>query len=160
MNRLFCTACLFLGLVIPADARTILFIGNSFTIGADSAVHNYQANTVHDLNPPNDRGQTLGGVAAIFKAFTKEAGLDYAVSIEAVGGKNLDFHYNEKRALIDSPWDEVVMQSYSKLNKDHPGDPAIVVDYGARLDKLFHAKNPQRSCLAQRDLVPRRLCVA
>ena len=142
MKRLFCTACLFLGLVIPADARTILFIGNSFTMGSGSPVHTYQANTVHDLNPPNDRGQTLGGVAAIFKEFTKEAGLDYDVSIEAVGGKNFDFHYNEKLALIDRPWDDVVMQSYSQLNKDHPGDPAIVVDYGARLDKLFHAKNP------------------
>jgi hypothetical protein len=125
-----------------ASAKTILFIGNSFTMGSGSPVHTYQANTVHDLNPPNDRGQTLGGFAAIFKEFTKEAGLDYDVSIEAMGGRNFDFHYNERLAVIDRPWDVVVMQSYSQLNKDKPGDPAIVTEYGAKLDKAFHAKNP------------------
>jgi hypothetical protein len=125
-----------------ASAKTILFIGNSFTMGSGSPVHTYQANTVHDLNSPNERGQTLGGVAAIFKEFTREAGLDYDVSIEAVGGRNFDFHYNERLAAIDRPWDIVVMQSYSQLNKEKPGDPAIVTEYGAKLDKAFHARNP------------------
>lgn len=125
-----------------ASAKTILFIGNSFTMGSGSPVRTYQANTVHDLNPPNERGQTLGGVAAIFKEFTREAGLDYDVSIEAVGGRNFDFHYNERLGAIDRPWDIVVMQSYSQLNKDKPGDPAIITEYGAKLAKAFHARNP------------------
>ena len=143
MKKLLCLSAAALALSVgAASARTIQFIGNSFTMGSGSPVHTYQAGTVHDLNPPNDRGQTLGGVAAIFKEFTKEAGLDYDVSIEAVGGRNFDFHYNEKLAVIDRAWDDVVMQSYSQLNKDKPGDPAIVVDYGAKLDKQFHAKNP------------------
>src|ERR1700742_2653403 len=137
MKKLLCLSAAMLVLSAgAASARTILFIGNSFTMGSGSPVHTYQANTVHDLNPPNDRGQTLGGVAAIFKEFTKEAGLDYDVSIEAVGGRNFDFHYNEKLAVIDRAWDDVVMQSYSQLNKDKPGDPAIVVEYGAKLDKV------------------------
>jgi hypothetical protein len=143
MKKLFCIAASIVAIsASAASARTILFIGNSFTLGAGSPVRTYQANTVHDLNPPNDRGQTIGGMAAIFKEFTKEAGLDYDVSIEAVGGKNFDFHYTEKMALMDRAWDDVVMQSYSQLNKDKPGDPAIVVEYGAKLDKEFHAKNP------------------
>jgi hypothetical protein len=143
VKRLFYMTAAMLALTMgAASARSILFIGNSFTFGALSPVHFYQANTVHDLNPPNDRGQTVGGIAAIFKEFTKEAGLDYDVSIETVGGKNFDFHYTEKLALLDRPWDDVVMQAYSQLNKDKPGDPSIVTDYGARLDKAFHAKNP------------------
>ncbi len=141
-NLLRAAVALVVFAAVPASARTILFIGNSFTLGAGSPVRTYQASTVHDLNAPNERGQTIGGMASIFKEFTKEAGLDYDVSIEAVGGKNFDFHYTEKLAVIDRPWDEVVMQSYSQLNKDKPGDPAIVTEYGAKLDKAFHAKNP------------------
>ena len=57
----------------PAQARTILFIGNSFTFGANSAVHYYKTDTVTDLNGPAN-AKTVGGVPAIFKAFTKEAG--------------------------------------------------------------------------------------
>src|ERR1700760_1663857 len=113
MKKLLCLSAAALALSAgAAAARPILFIGNSFTMGSGSPVHTYQANPVHDLNPPNDRGQTLGGGAAIFKEFTKEAGLDYDVSIEAVGGRNFDFHYNEKLPLLDRPWDEVVLQSY------------------------------------------------
>ncbi len=141
-NLLRATVALVVFAAVPASARTILFIGNSFTLGAGSPVRTYQASTVHDLNPANERGQTIGGMASIFKEFTKEAGLDYDVSIEAVGGKNFDFHYTEKLAVLDRPWDEVVMQSYSQLNKDKPGDPAIVTEYGAKLDKAFHARNP------------------
>jgi hypothetical protein len=126
-----------------ASARTILFIGNSFTMGAHSAASVYQPDTVHDLNPPNARGQTVCGAAAIFKEMTKEAGLDYDVSVEAVGGKNFDFHFNEKHAQIDHPWDEVVMQSYSQLDKDKPGDPALVIAYSQKLDRMFHAGNPK-----------------
>ena len=73
-------------------AQAILFIGNSFTFGAHSAVKHYHPETVHDLNPPDARGETIGGVPALFKAFTREAGLDYDVSLETVGGKGLDYH--------------------------------------------------------------------
>src|SRR3954471_10413893 len=80
--------------------KTILFVGNSFTFGANSAAHYYKPETVTDLNGPGANGKTVGGVPAFFKAFTKQAGLDYIVSLETVGGKGMDFHYAEKRVLL------------------------------------------------------------
>src|SRR5689334_16884397 len=91
----------------PASAKTILFVGKSFTFGAGSAAHYYKSDTVTDLNPPDAKGRTTGGVPAFFKSFTQQAGLDYTVSVETVGGKGMDFHYAEKRALLDKPWDVV-----------------------------------------------------
>jgi len=117
--------------VTPAGAQekatTILFVGNSFTFGANSAAHYYKPDTVTDLNGPGANGKTVGGVPAMFKALTKEAGLDYTVSLETVGGKGMDFHYAEKRALLDKPWDVVVMHGYSTLDIDHPGNPALLI---------------------------------
>ncbi|MDP6414962.1 MAG: hypothetical protein QGG54_08055, partial [Gammaproteobacteria bacterium] len=49
-----------------------LFIGNSFTYGHGSAARFYRADTVTDLN-----NQGIGGVPALFKSFTDQAGLDY-----------------------------------------------------------------------------------
>lgn len=127
----------------PAGARTILFVGNSFTYGANSAAHYYKSDTVTDLNGPGANGKTVGGVPAFFKAFTKEAGLDdYAVSLETVGGKGLDFHLAEKRSLLDKPWDVVVMHGYSTLDQAHPGDPALLVSSAKEITDMFRAKNP------------------
>ncbi len=122
--------------------KSILFVGNSFTFGEHSAAKHYRAGEVHDLNPPDANGQTIGGVPAIFKEFTREAGLDYDVSLETVGGKGLDFHYQQKRALLDRAWDVVMLQSYSTLDAQKPGDPALVIDYAGKFDALFHARNP------------------
>ena len=126
----------------PVCARTILFIGNSFTFGANSAVHYYKAGTVTDLNGPGANGKTVGGVPAIFKAFTREAGLDYTVSLETVGGKGLDYHITEKRNAIDKPWDEVVMHGYSTLDRAHPGDPALLIASAKQICDLLRAANP------------------
>ncbi|HVV28402.1 MAG TPA: DUF4886 domain-containing protein [Rhizomicrobium sp.] len=124
------------------QARTILFVGNSFTYGANSPAHYYRADTVTDLNGPLE-GKTVGGVPAIFKAFTKEAGLDYAVSLETVGGKGLDYHYAEKRALLDRPWDVVVMHGYSTLDQARPGDPALLIASARQMTDMFRAQNPR-----------------
>ncbi|HEX4176956.1 MAG TPA: DUF4886 domain-containing protein [Rhizomicrobium sp.] len=126
----------------PASAKTILFVGNSFTYGANSAAHYYKPDTVTDLNGPGASGKTVGGVPAFFRAFTKEAGLDYTVSLETVGGKGLDFHYAEKRAVLDRPWDIVVMHGYSTLDQAHPGDPALLVSSARTITDMFRAKNP------------------
>ncbi len=126
-----------------ASARTILFIGNSFTFGAHSAAHFYQSETVFDLNPPDKTGRTVGGVPAIFKAFTVEAGLEnYDVSIETVGGQGFDYHLAEKRALIDKPWDVVVGHGFSTLDRDHPGDPKLLVSTAKQMSDLLAARNP------------------
>ena len=130
-------------MAMPVEARTILFVGNSFTFGANSPAHYYKPDTVADLNGPGANGKTVGGVPAFFKAFTKEAGLDYTVSLETVGGKGLDFHYAQKRSVIDRPWDVVVMHGYSTLDRDHPGDPALLVSSAKQITDMFHAKNPR-----------------
>jgi hypothetical protein len=125
----------------PASAKTILFVGNSFTFGANSAAHYYKSETVTDLNGPGPNGKTVGGVPAFFRVFAKEAGLDYTVSLETVGGKGLDFHLAEKRALLDKPWDTVVMHGYSTLDQAHPGDSALLVSSAKEIVDMFRAKN-------------------
>ncbi len=120
-----------------ARTRTILFVGNSFTQGAHSAVKRYGANTVTDLN-----GDGYGGVPALFKAFTEQAGLDYSVSLETQGGKTLGFHYAERRALIDRGWDVVVLQELSTLDRDRPGDATAYRRDVPMLTQMFLRANP------------------
>lgn len=127
----------------PVSAKTILFVGNSFTFGAGSAAHYYNSGSITDLNPPDAKGRTVGGVPAMFKAFTKQAGLDYTVSVETVGGKGMDFHYAEKRALLDKPWDVVVMHGYSTLDQAKPGNPALLISSAKQMTDMFRAKNPR-----------------
>src|ERR1700758_1097386 len=127
----------------PATAKTILFVGNSFTFGANSAAHYYKPDTVTDLNGPGATGKTVGGVPAFFKALTKEAGLDYTVSLETVGGKGMDYHFAEKRALLDKAWDVVVMHGYSTLDQAHPGDPALLISSAKVMTDMLRAKNPK-----------------
>jgi len=120
------------------DTRTILFIGNSFTFGANSPVRNWRANTVTDLN-----GTGYGGVPALFKAFTEQVGLDYQVSLEVQGGRTLGYHYNQRRRLFDRAWDVVVLQEYSTLDPDRPGNPRAYINDVARLSRLFARANPR-----------------
>jgi hypothetical protein len=142
MNKLG-IALAFLLAATPACAKTILFVGNSFTFGAGSAARYYRSETVTDLNGPDAKGRTTGGVPAFFKAFTKQAGLDYDVSVEAVGGKGMDFHLAEKRALLDKPWDVVVMHGYSTLDQANPGNAALLVSSARQITDMFRAKNPK-----------------
>jgi len=138
-----CYTVMALAYCSAAEAKTILFVGNSFTFGANSAAHYYKSDTVTDLNGPGTNGKTVGGVAAMFKAFSKEAGLDFSVSLETVGGKGLDFHFAEKRALLDKSWDVVVMHGYSTLDQAHPGDPALLISSAKQMTDMFRAKNPK-----------------
>ena len=72
--------------VTAAQSRTsVLFIGNSFTYAHASPVRFYRSGTVTDLN-----GEGIGGVPALFKSFTQQAGLDYDVSLETRGGVGLE----------------------------------------------------------------------
>lgn len=123
----------------PAKAapKTILFIGNSFTQGAHSAARNWRAGSVTDLNNAG-----YGGVPALFKLFAEQAGLDYRVSLETQGGKSLGFHYDERRQLFDGKWDIVVLQEFSTLDRDKPGDAADYLRNVDRLATLFKARNP------------------
>ena len=122
-----------------ATAISILFIGNSFTFAAGSPVHYYRADTVTDLN-----GEGIGGVPALFESFSRQAGLDYEVSLETRGGSGLDFHLAEKAAVIGSRgWDTVVMHGYSTLDSAKPRDPAKLIATSARMAALLRQKNPK-----------------
>jgi len=121
----------------PAKARTILFVGNSFTYAAYSPVRRYRAETVTDLNQNG-----IGGVPALFKRFTEQVGLNYAVSLETSGGKGLDWHYDNRRAVLDRAWDVVILQGHSLLDRDRPGDPTLHVRYAGLLAAMFASRNP------------------
>jgi hypothetical protein len=128
-----------MSLSTSSSATTILFVGNSFTYGAGaSTVHEFRPHTVNDLN-----GTKIGGVPALFKAMTEQAGLDYEVSLETEGGAGLDFHYKQRFGVIVKPWDVVLLQGYSTLDQDVPGDPAKLIHYSGLLAQAFHKQNPQ-----------------
>ncbi|MCM8730320.1 DUF4886 domain-containing protein [Hephaestia sp. GCM10023244] len=123
---------------LAAEPVTVLFIGNSFTFGANSAAIRYRADSVDDLN-----GDGIGGVPALFKAFTEQAGLDYRVALETAPGRTLQWHWTNRRDRIDRRWDHVVMQELSVLDPAAPGNPATTSDYAGRLAAMMAARNPE-----------------
>ncbi|MEI6078474.1 MAG: PEP-CTERM sorting domain-containing protein [Verrucomicrobiota bacterium] len=131
------------GTTTPAGGKRILFIGNSFTSGYKSPVQQFRTNSVINLNI-NFKGEApKGGVPALFKSFTEQAGLNYQVSLETVGGKGLDFHLTNKCELLARPWDYVVMHGYSTLDQAKPGDASLLVKSTKQVAELIHEKNPQ-----------------
>ena len=123
--------------VAAQPPRSILFIGNSFTFGADSDAMTYRKDSVTDLN-----GDGMGGVPALFKRFVDEAGLRYEVSLETAAGQTLAWHLANKRAVIDRKWDAVVLQQYSTLDPDKPGDVTTTIPAARDLAALFRRRNP------------------
>jgi hypothetical protein len=118
--------------------RSVLFVGNSFTFGADSDAMTYRKGSVRDLN-----GDGMGGVPALFKRLADEAGLRYSVSLETAAGQTLAWHLANKSAVIDRPWDAVVLQQYSTLNPDKPGDVSDTILAARGLARLFRQRNPR-----------------
>ena len=122
-------------------ATSILFVGNSFTFAANSPVRFYRADTVTDLN-----GEGNGGVPALFKSFTQQAGLDYDVFLETRGGSGLDFHLDNKLGVIGRRgWDAVVLQAYSTLDADKPRDPAKLIATSKQMADFLRGRNPKVS---------------
>jgi len=121
------------------SGTSILFIGNSFTFAANSPVRFYRADTVTDLNNEGN-----GGVPALFKSFTQQAGLAYNVFLETRGGTGLDFHLENKLSVIDSRgWDTVVMHGYSTLDAEKPRDPAKLIATSKQMADVLRARNPK-----------------
>jgi len=131
-------ALLALTVAAPASAKSILFVGNSFTFGANSPVMIWRADTVTDLNHDG-----VGGVPALFKRFADQSGMAFDVSLETAAGRSLQWHWMNRRVLLDRTWDYVVLQEYSTLDPDRPGDPASLVSASTNLANLFHARNPR-----------------
>lgn len=128
-----------LGATAGAAGTSILFIGNSFTFGSGSAVRFYRANTVTDLN-----NEGIGGVPALFKSFTQQAGLDYDVALETRGGSGLDFHLDNKLGVIGrQAWDKVVMHGFSTLDADKPRDSAKLVATSKQMAEFLRSRNPK-----------------
>ena len=134
----------------PASARTILFLGGSLEFGAHTAVQHYHPQSVHDLNGPDKFGETYGGVPAIFKTFTLEAGLkdgDYDISSELVGGAGFEHWFTPEAApllkKIQKPWDIVVMHAFSTLDQKHPGDPTLLLSSSKQIAQMFLKENPK-----------------
>jgi hypothetical protein len=121
-----------------ALAGSILFIGNSFTFGFGSPVRFYRPDTVTDLN---SAGQ--GGVPALFKSFTAQAGLAYDVYLETEPGVGIDWHLAHKLDVIGRrPWDTVVMHGFSTLDPKKPGDPAVLIASVRQMAEFLRTKNP------------------
>ena len=134
---LLCTA--FLIGAVSSRASSILFIGNSFTFAYGSPVRYYRPNSISDLSSD---GQ--GGVPALFKSFTFEAGLDYEVFMETWPGVGLDWHLEHKLAEIgQKPWDTVVMHGYSTLDAKRPGNSDLLVRTVKQMSELLHRRNPE-----------------
>lgn len=128
-----------LGGTTMAAGTSLLFIGNSFTFGSGSAVRFYRAHTVTDLN-----NEGIGGVPALFKSFTEQAGLDYDVALETRGGSGLDFHLDNKLGVIGRRgWDKVVMHGFSTLDADKPRDSAKLVATSTQMAEFLRSRNPK-----------------
>lgn len=126
------------GSLAAQSPTSILFIGNSFTFAAGSPVQFYRAHTVTDLN-----AEGIGGVPALFKSFTQQAGLVYDVSLETRGGSGLDFHLTNKLDVIGRrAYDIVVMHGYSTLDADKPRDPAKLIATTKQMAEFLRGKNP------------------
>lgn len=122
-----------------AAGISVLFIGNSFLFGAGSPVRFYRAGTVTDLN-----SEGIGGVPALFKSFTQQAGLDYEVALETRGGSGLDFHLENKLGVIGTRgWDTVVMHGFSLLDAQKHRDPAKLVATTKQMADFLRGKNPK-----------------
>lgn len=140
----FATVLAFCVVLAPSAAHaqsstSVLFIGNSFTHGAGSPVRFYRPDSVTDLNNAG-----IGGVPALFKALTAQAGLAYDVYVETQPGSGLDFHLENKLGLIGRrPWDRVVMHGQSTLDFENPGDPAKLIATSRQLSDVFQARNPE-----------------
>jgi len=121
-----------------AAGQSVLFIGNSFTFGSGSAARFYRNDTVTDLN-----NEGVGGVPALFKSFTQQAGLDYEVALETRGGVGIDFHLENKLGVIGRRgWDKVVAHGYSTLDQEKPRDPAKLIATSKQLADFLKARNP------------------
>src|SRR6476661_10346571 len=134
-------ACAALAVFAAASASptTVLFIGNSFTFGAGSPVQKWRPEIVTDLNH-----EGIGGVPALFKSFTTQAGLDYDVSLETHPGIGLDWHLQNKHdALLSRSWDIVIMHGQSTLDFDAPGNPAKLVATTKQMADLLTSVNPK-----------------
>jgi len=123
-----------------ADPVDILFVGNSFTHGNNQPAMSYNSSAITDAN-----GSGYGGVPGIFKQFTLQESLNYNVTIEAVSSETLEWHYENKAAIIgQAKWDNVILQEQSTLPlpSSHGGNPSDYYTGASNLKNLVLSQNP------------------
>ncbi|MCB2377807.1 hypothetical protein LGH70_09455 [Hymenobacter sp. BT635] len=143
-----------LSLLLPAVGRaqvqapaptTILFVGNSFLHARYEPAFSYNAATITIEKVGKQKIGPWGGIPAIFKQFTEQAGLRYDVHFECINGEALKAHYDSARAIIGQPrWHTVVLQEHSMwpLPAHRTGRPDVFRDYATRLEQAVHQANP------------------
>ncbi len=131
------------------EAQTrILFVGNSFTFGEYSESKYYMSASITDEN-----GTGYGGVPAIFKEFSIEAGLNFDVHEETAPGRSFGYHLANKSAIIGraNAWDVVVLQGLSTeptiqaaspTPSDTTGNRPTFIANAQALEQLVHGGNP------------------
>lgn len=148
-------AASFAGLASAAPT-SVLFVGNSFTFGRANPVMQYATGTVTDMNLQNwlnnmsgsneDEPHPWGGIPAIFKAFTVQAGLDYDVKMSARNAATLRGHYLNTNGVWDlrvnmaaQKWDVVVLQEQSDEPLAIPdGNPVRFTIFANKIEKWIH----------------------
>ena len=131
-------------------ATTVLFVGNSFTQSAGNSGTNYNAANITDANNEN-----TGGVPGIFKKMATEGGFNnVSVTIEAVGGQTLAYHYANKASIIGgTSWDFVALQEYSTrplTSASGDGNGTNIAAFRSAVQNrntLIHTKNPAAKVL-------------
>ncbi|MCE0523609.1 MAG: hypothetical protein LV480_11940 [Methylacidiphilales bacterium] len=117
---------------LPTRADNVLFIGNSFTLGAGSPVLGKD-----------------GGLAALFQAIARAKGRHVAASAVAVGGKDWSYHLAQPataRALGSKTWTWVVLQDYS-TRPTHVGDVKQFMRDGETFSKRIARTSPAAGIL-------------
>lgn len=136
IRTLLALAALCLAGLAPVAAQNVLFVGNSFTFYPGQQ----GIGEVHDLN-----GKHYGGVPELFQVIAESAGKSPVVHMETEGGKNLRFHYEDRRHLLDRAWDVVVLQDLSTGPLIENGNRASHDSFRAHVEKfktLFAARQP------------------
>jgi len=90
-------------------------------------------------------GSGYGGVPGIFKHLATTAGLNYSVTIEAVGGQNLAYHAANRTSIIGrAGWDVVILQEQLSLPLPaaRGGDPTLFAQGLASVVHLVRSNNP------------------
>lgn len=119
-----------------ADGARVLFIGNSYTFGSTSALRYFRAAAVEDLYQTD-----FGGVPALVSVFADQAGLNLSISHGTSSGFGLHDHVAAGPERFDRPWDCVVLQSLSMLDRQAPSDPRRLVEASDTLAAVVRAGN-------------------